>query len=132
MHGPRRQRAPDPGLALTPDIAANLSEPRLARSWVFSRIHVHPHQTLETRVARNVLARPVRARAAREQSSDLALLLAGCYRGDLEAIRLRRGQGRRVAGELGFENRKGRKKPKSVQVVAGEPHSERRPAVRIP
>jgi len=48
---------------------------------------VHPHQTLETRVARSVLARPFELEQFVEQSSHLALLLAGCYRGDLEAIR---------------------------------------------
>jgi homoserine kinase len=42
---------------------------------------------LETRTARSVLARPFELEQFVEQSSHLALLLAGCYRGDLEAIR---------------------------------------------
>jgi len=48
---------------------------------------VHPHQMLETRTARAVLARPFELEQFVEQSSHLALLLAGCYRGDLDAIR---------------------------------------------
>jgi homoserine kinase len=48
---------------------------------------VHPHQMLETRVARAVLDRPFALEQFVEQSTHLALLLAGCYRGDLETIR---------------------------------------------
>jgi homoserine kinase len=48
---------------------------------------VHPHQILETRTARAVLDRPFELGQFVEQSANLALVLAGCYRGDLEAIR---------------------------------------------
>ena len=48
---------------------------------------VHPHQMLETRTARAVLAGPFQLEQFVEQSAHLALLLAGCYRGDLDAIR---------------------------------------------
>jgi homoserine kinase len=48
---------------------------------------VHPHQMLETRTARAVLSRPFELEQFVEQSAHLALLLAGCYRGDLQAIR---------------------------------------------
>jgi homoserine kinase len=48
---------------------------------------VHPHQVLETRTARAVLERPFELPRFVEQSANLALVLAGCYRGDLELIR---------------------------------------------
>ena len=48
---------------------------------------VHPHQILETRTARAVLRLPFELPQFVEQSANLALVLAGCYRGDLEAIR---------------------------------------------
>jgi homoserine kinase len=48
---------------------------------------VHPHQTLETRTARAVLQRPFELPRFVEQSANLALVLAGCYRNDLECIR---------------------------------------------
>ncbi|HTS82166.1 MAG TPA: homoserine kinase [Myxococcaceae bacterium] len=47
----------------------------------------HPHQILETRTARAVLRRPFELPQFVEQSANLALVLAGCYRNDLEAIR---------------------------------------------
>jgi homoserine kinase len=48
---------------------------------------VHPHQVLETRTARAVLQVPFELPRFVEQSANLALVLAGCYRGDLESIR---------------------------------------------
>jgi len=48
---------------------------------------VHPHQVLETRTARAVLERPFELPRFVEQSGHLALVLAGCFRGDLELIR---------------------------------------------
>jgi homoserine kinase len=48
---------------------------------------VHPHQVLETRTARAVLEVPFELPRFVEQSANLALVLAGCYRGDLESIR---------------------------------------------
>jgi len=48
---------------------------------------VHPHQALETRTARAVLQRPFELPRFVEQSANLALVLAGCYRNDLECIR---------------------------------------------
>ena len=48
---------------------------------------VHPHQILETRTARAVLERPFELPRFVEQSANLALVLAGCYRNDLECIR---------------------------------------------
>ena len=48
---------------------------------------VHPHQVLETRTARAVLNRPFELDRFVEQSANLALVIAGCYRGDLECIR---------------------------------------------
>ncbi|MGO8968308.1 MAG: homoserine kinase [Myxococcaceae bacterium] len=48
---------------------------------------VHPHQVLETRTARAVLARPFQLAQFVAQSANLALVLAGCYRSDLGAIR---------------------------------------------
>jgi homoserine kinase len=47
---------------------------------------VHPHQILETRAARAVLARPFQLAQFVAQSANLALVLAGCYRGDLDTI----------------------------------------------
>ncbi len=47
---------------------------------------VHPHQVLETRTARAVLARPFTLPQFVTQSANLALVLAGCYRGDLDLI----------------------------------------------
>jgi homoserine kinase len=47
---------------------------------------VHPEQMLETRTARAVLARPFELAQFVAQSANLALLLTGCYRGDLDAI----------------------------------------------
>lgn len=48
---------------------------------------VHPHQILETRTARAVLQRRFELPRFVEQSANLALVLAGCYRNDLECIR---------------------------------------------
>jgi len=48
---------------------------------------VHPHQALETRTSRTVLQRPFELSQFVEQSANLALVLAGCYRNDLECIR---------------------------------------------
>jgi homoserine kinase len=47
---------------------------------------VHPDQLLETRTARSVLNRPFQLAQFVAQSANLALLLAGCYRGDFDAI----------------------------------------------
>jgi homoserine kinase len=47
----------------------------------------HPQQVLETRVARAALAEPYPIGTFVAQSANLALLLAGCYRGDVELIR---------------------------------------------
>jgi homoserine kinase len=47
---------------------------------------VHPDQTLETRTARAVLARPFQLPQFVAQSANLALVLAGCYRGELDTI----------------------------------------------
>src|SRR5215831_1802930 len=48
---------------------------------------VHPHHVLETRTARAVLQRPFELPRFVEQSANLALVLVGCYRNDLESIR---------------------------------------------
>jgi homoserine kinase len=48
---------------------------------------VHPHQILETRTTRAVLRRPFELPLFVEQSANLALVLAGCFRNDLECIR---------------------------------------------
>ena len=48
---------------------------------------VHPHQILETRTARAVLRLPFELPQFVEQSANLALVLAGCYRNDLDCIR---------------------------------------------
>jgi homoserine kinase len=48
---------------------------------------VHPHQVLETRTARAVLRQSFELPQFVEQSANLALVLAGCFRNDLEAIR---------------------------------------------
>ena len=48
---------------------------------------VHPHQVLETRTARAVLERPFELPRFVEQSANLALVLAGCFRNDLDCIR---------------------------------------------
>ena len=48
---------------------------------------VHPHQVLETRTARSVLQRPFELSRFVEQSANLALVLAGCYRNDVDCIR---------------------------------------------
>lgn len=48
---------------------------------------VHPHQVLETRTARSVLRRPFELSRFVEQSGNLALVLAGCYRNDVDCIR---------------------------------------------
>ncbi|HZJ53934.1 MAG TPA: homoserine kinase [Myxococcaceae bacterium] len=48
---------------------------------------VHPHQILETRTARAVLRLPFELPQFVEQSANLALVLAGCYRSDLDCIR---------------------------------------------
>lgn len=48
---------------------------------------VHPHQVLETRTARGVLRRPFELPRFVEQSGNLALVLAGCFRGELDLIR---------------------------------------------
>ena len=47
---------------------------------------VHPHQVLETRTARAVLERPFQLPQFVAQSANLALVLAGCYRGELDTI----------------------------------------------
>ncbi|HET7843137.1 MAG TPA: homoserine kinase [Xanthomonadales bacterium] len=47
---------------------------------------VHPHQVLETRVARAALAAPYAIGEFVAQSTHLGLLIAGCYRNDLEMI----------------------------------------------
>jgi homoserine kinase len=48
---------------------------------------VHPHLVLETRRAREVLAGQYELREFVAQSARLALLLSGCYTGDLSLIR---------------------------------------------
>jgi homoserine kinase len=48
---------------------------------------VHPHQILETKTARAVLRLPFELPQFVEQSANLALVLAGCYRNDLQLIR---------------------------------------------
>src|SRR5262249_55619350 len=50
-----------------------------------SCVLVHPHQTLETRTARAVLRRPFELSQFVEQSANLALVLTGCFRNDLDA-----------------------------------------------
>lgn len=47
---------------------------------------VHPHQVLETRTARAVLARPFQLAQFVAQSANLALVLSGCYSGHLDTI----------------------------------------------
>ncbi len=56
---------------------------------------VHPHQILETSTARAVLRLPFELPRFVEQSANLALVLAGCYRNDLE---LHPGRAARRAG----------------------------------
>ncbi len=51
-----------------------------------SCVLVHPHQVLETRTARAVLNRPFQLPQFVAQSANLALVLAGCYRGELDTI----------------------------------------------
>lgn len=63
---------------------------RLLRITVPSAWHcalVHPHVVLETRTARAVLADPYPLDQFVEQSGNLALLLAGCFRGDAALVR---------------------------------------------
>ena len=48
---------------------------------------VHPHLVLETRTARAVLAGHYALGEFVAQSSNLALVLAGCYRGDAALVR---------------------------------------------
>ncbi len=48
---------------------------------------VRPHFALETRVARKALTAPYELREFVEQSEGLALVLAGCFRGDASLIR---------------------------------------------
>jgi homoserine kinase len=48
---------------------------------------VHPHHVLETRTARAVLQRTFELPRFVEQSANLSLVLAGCFRNDLESIR---------------------------------------------
>ncbi|HEY9512866.1 MAG TPA: homoserine kinase, partial [Rhodanobacter sp.] len=48
---------------------------------------VHPHLVLETRTARAVLAGNYALGEFVAQSSNLALVLAGCYRGDAALVR---------------------------------------------
>ncbi len=48
---------------------------------------VHPHCVLETRKARAALAGNYQIREFVAQSTNLALVLAGCYRGDVELVR---------------------------------------------
>ncbi len=48
---------------------------------------VHPHVVLETREARAALAGAYELRDFVAQSANLAMVLAGCYRGDIELIR---------------------------------------------
>jgi homoserine kinase len=47
---------------------------------------VHPEQILETRTARAVLNQPFQLTQFVTQSANLAQVLTGCYRGDLDAI----------------------------------------------
>lgn len=48
---------------------------------------VHPHTVLETRRAREALAGDFALDTFVEQSANLALVLAGCYRGEAELVR---------------------------------------------
>jgi homoserine kinase len=48
---------------------------------------VHPQQVLETRTARAALERTFELPQFVAQSANLALVLSGCYRGDIDAIR---------------------------------------------
>ena len=48
---------------------------------------VHPDQILETRTTRAALRVPFELSQFVEQSANLALVLTGCFRGDLESIR---------------------------------------------
>jgi homoserine kinase len=48
---------------------------------------VHPHCVLETRKARAALAGNYQIREFVAQTTNLALVLAGCYRGDVELVR---------------------------------------------
>lgn len=50
-------------------------------------VAVHPHLEIATRTARAVLAEPYPLSDFVTQSGHLALLLAGCFRGDMELIR---------------------------------------------
>jgi len=63
---------------------------RLLRVPVPTGLHcavVHPHCVLETRAARAVLAAPYALHDFVVQSAHLALLLAACYRGEIELLR---------------------------------------------
>ena len=66
------------------------SSDRLLRVPVPAGLHcavAHPHCELQTRAARAVLAEPYPLHAFVVQSTYLALLLAGCYRGEMQLLR---------------------------------------------
>jgi homoserine kinase len=63
---------------------------RMVRIPVPNGLHaavVHPHQVLETRVARAALKAPYAIGEFVAQSANLALVIAACFRGDLALIR---------------------------------------------
>jgi homoserine kinase len=66
------------------------SADRLLRVPVPTGVHcavAHPHYELETRAARAVLAAPYALHAIVAQSTHLALLLAACYRNEVQLLR---------------------------------------------
>ncbi|MFN3243947.1 MAG: homoserine kinase [Planctomycetota bacterium] len=74
------------GVVIAPKHGAPVSVP--VPEWLHIAL-VHPHCQLETRRSREVLAEPFALTAITQQTEALALMLAGCFRGD-EAL-LRRG-----------------------------------------
>jgi len=71
------------GLVLaTPDAIVSIPVPA---AW--HCVLVHPEMTLETRHAREVLSGPYALHEFVAQSAHLALVLAGCFRGDAQLVR---------------------------------------------
>jgi homoserine kinase len=72
------------GLSLAPGIGAPVAVPVPAELWCTV---VHPHFVLETRRAREALRGNYALHDFVRQSERLSLVLAGCFKGDLDLIR---------------------------------------------
>jgi homoserine kinase len=72
------------GLTLAPEKGAPVSVPVPAELWCAV---VHPHFVLETRRAREALRGNYALHDFVHQSEHLALVLAGCFKGDFDLIR---------------------------------------------